>query len=133
MSKKTPRQYVKYLYVSKYTVHNNDCFQYDVAFITAKNQYVEYELVIRQTLLTYWVLKRLNELFSYYIIDSHTEVGVSNTMDQYDVFVMYLRAFKFIFNSIFGLFHMNRFMTEFAIDIKKFFYHSLESFSRNAK
>lgn len=84
------RPYVKCLYVSKFVTRAGNRVQYDIALITVGDKYIEYEIVIRQKQLTFWVLQRLRQLFSNYRMDSHTDVVISDTMDQYDPMTMYL-------------------------------------------
>lgn len=86
------RPYVRGIYVSKYVCGKANNVQYDIAVITAGDRYAEYEVVIRQTSLTYWVLKRLRQLFINYRMDRYTDVVVSDTMNQQDVMTMYLQA-----------------------------------------
>lgn len=86
------RPYVKCLYVSKFVTRAGNRVQYDIALITVGDKYIEYEIVIRQKQLTFWVLQRLRQLFSNYRMDSHTDVVISDTMDQYDPMTMYLQA-----------------------------------------
>ena len=86
------RPYIKCLYVSKYVVRNGNRVQYDIAVITTGDKYTEYEVVIRQTSLTYWVLQRMKQLFSNYRMDSRTDVVVSDTIDQYDIMSLYLTS-----------------------------------------
>lgn len=82
---------IKCLFISKYvkTRSKNPC-QYDIAIITPDDKYIEYELVVRQQLLTPFVASRIKQLFSEYRIGYDTSVCITDTILESDPIYVYL-------------------------------------------
>lgn len=66
----------------------------DIAILLDNNQYIEYSLSFKQMFLTFWVIDRIQTLFSRYYIDSKTDVMVNDLLDQKHPMYMYLNILK---------------------------------------
>ena len=53
----------------------------DIAILLDNNQYVEYSITFKQNALTFWVARRIIDLFSYYIIDKRTDIAINDLID----------------------------------------------------
>ena len=62
----------------------------DLSILLDNNQYIEYSLTFKQSLLTFWVAKRLKSLFIDYFIDNKTDIMLNKTVDEKHPMRVYL-------------------------------------------
>ena len=93
MSGKGGKILVKCLFVSKYgnCSTRKKATMYDVGIVSADDKYVEYEIPIRQDDLSFWLFRRLYELFQGYRFASDSLVCACETLTERDPFMVYLQ------------------------------------------